>query len=136
MATLMALDPAYLAAHGLGLDVVRGTIAISPFLYVEATAKNRPKTVWGEVPGAWMNASVTPHIEPGKGPMLLIYADGDAEWRRGQNDTFGEAMRAKDNSDIRVVEVPNRDHMTLMTQMNTADDQIRGLVLRSIRGWE
>jgi acetyl esterase/lipase len=136
LATLMALDPAHLAAHGLGLDAVRGTIAISPFLYVEETAKDRPKTVWGEDPDAWMNASVTPHIEPGKGPMLLIYADGDAEWRKGQNDTFGEAMRAAGNSGIRVVEVPNRDHVTLLTQMNTADDQIGGLVLRFIREWE
>jgi acetyl esterase/lipase len=136
LATLMALDPAHLAAHGLGLDAVRGTIAISPFLYVEETAKDRPKTVWGEDPDAWMNASVTPHIEPGKGPMLLIYADGDAEWRRGQNDTFGEAMRTAGNSDIRVLEVPNRDHITLVTQMNTADDEIGGLVLRFMRGWE
>jgi len=136
LATLMALDPAHLAAHGHGLDAVRGTIAISPFLYVEETAKDRPKTVWGEDPDAWMNASVTPHIEPGKGPMLLIYADGDAEWRRGQNETFGEAMRTAGNSDIRVMEVPNRDHNTLMTQMNTADDQIGGLVIKFIREWE
>lgn len=136
LATLMAIDPAHLAAHGVELDAVRGTIPISPFLYVEATAKDRPKTVWGEDPEAWLNASVTPHIEPGKGPMLLIYADGDADWRRGQNETFGEAMRAAGNSDVRVVEVPNRDHFTLMTQMNTADDQIGSLVLRFIRGWE
>jgi acetyl esterase/lipase len=136
LAALMALDPDWLAAHGLGLDAIRGTIAISPFLYVEVTAKNRPKTVWGEDPKAWMNASVTPHIEPGKGPMLLIYADGDAEWRRDQNDNFGEAMRSAGNRDIRVVEVPNRDHVTLMTQMNNADDQIGGLVLQFIKGWE
>jgi acetyl esterase/lipase len=136
LATLMALDPAHLAAHGLGLRSIRGTIAISPFLYVEETAKVRPKTISGEDPDSWMNASVTPHIDPGKGPMLLIYADGDAEWRKGQNDTFAEAMRAAGNRKIRVVEVPNRDHITLLTQMNTADDQIGELVLRFIRGWE
>ena len=45
-------------------------------------------------------------------------------------------MRAVGNSDIRVKEVPNRDHLTLMTQMNAADDQIGGLVLRFMRGWE
>lgn len=136
LATLMALDPAHLASHGLGLDAIRGTIAISPFLYVEETAKERPKTVWGEDPDAWMNASVTPHIAPGKGPMLLIYADGDADWRRRQNDTFGKAMRAVGNSDILVKEVSNRDHGTLMTQMNAVDDQIGGLALRFISGWE
>jgi hypothetical protein len=83
-----------------------------------------------------MNASVTPHIEPGKGPMLLIYADGDAEWRRDQNDNFGEAMRSAGNREIRVVEVPNRDHTTILTQINTADDRIGELVLQFIKGWE
>jgi acetyl esterase/lipase len=136
LATLMAIDPARLAAHGTGLDAVRGTIAISPFLYVEATAKDRPRTIWGQDLEAWLNASVTPHIEPGKGPMLLIYADGDAEWRRSQIDTFGDAVHAAGNSDVHVVEVPNRDHPTLLTQMNTADDQIGGLVLRFIGRWE
>jgi acetyl esterase/lipase len=136
LATLMAIDPAHLAAHGLGIEAVRGTIAISPFLYVEETAKDRPKTVWGEDPAAWLSASVTPHIGPGKGSMLLIYADGDAGWRRDQIDAFGKAMRATGNRDIRVVEVPNRDHSTLLTQMNSTDDQTGGLVLRFIRGWE
>jgi acetyl esterase/lipase len=136
LAALMALDQVWLAAHGFGLDAIRGTIAISPFLYVEETAKGRPKTVWGEDPKAWMNASVTPHIEPGKGPMLLIYADGDAEWRRDQNDNFGEAMRSAGNREIRVVEVPNRDHTTILTQINTADDRIGELVLQFIKGWE
>jgi acetyl esterase/lipase len=136
LATLMALDTSYLKAHGLGLDAVRGTIAISPFLYVEETAKSRPKTIWGDDPDTWMNASVTPHIDPGKGPMLLIYANGDTEWRRDQIDTFGQAMRAAGNSDTHVVEVPNRDHTALLTQMNAADDQIGGLVLRFIREWE
>jgi acetyl esterase/lipase len=136
LATLMAIDPVHLAAHGLGLEAIRGTIAISPFLYVEETAKNRSKTVWGEDPAAWLRASVTPHIGPGRGSMLLIYADGDADWRRDQIDSFGKAMRAAGNRDVHVVEVSNRDHSTLITQMNMTDDQIGGLVLRFIRGWE
>lgn len=133
LAILIAIDPAHLAARGLGLDAVRGTIAISPFLYVEAVAKDRPNTVWGEDPEAWLNASVTPHIGPGRGSMLLIYADGDDEWRKRQSDAFGEAMRAAGRSDVRVVEVPDRGHRTLMTQMNTGDDRIGELVLRFVR---
>ena len=134
LATLLALDPTYLAVHELGLEAVRGTIPISPFLYVEETAKERPKTVWGEDPQAWLKASVTPHIGLGKGSMLLIYADGDDDWRKEQNETFGKAMRAAGNSDIRAVEVPNRNHGSLMTKINEPDDQIGGLALRFIKG--
>ena len=136
LATLIAIDPAHLAAHGLGPDAVRGTIAISPVLYVEAIAMDRSKTIWGEDPAAWLSASVTPHIGPGKGPMLIICADGDAEWRRTHADTFGKAMREAGNGEVTVVEVPNRDHSTVLTEMNAPDDQIGGLVLRFIRGRE
>lgn len=130
LATLLALDPSHLAKHGLELSSIRGTIPISPFLYVEETAADRPKDVWGENPSDWLKASVTPHIAAGKGPMLLIYADGDDEWRRDQNDRFGEAMGAAGNNNVRVVEVPNRTHGSLMSAINADDDQIRDLVLR------
>ena len=65
--------------------------------------------------------------------MLLIYADGDDEWRRGQNERFGEAMHAAGNHDTRIVQVPDRNHTSLMSRMNASDDQIRDLVLRFIR---
>ena len=131
LAALLALDPSHLRAHGLSPSVIQGTIPISPFLYVEETAAVRPKDVWGKEPANWLAASVTPHINAGKGRMLLIYADGDADWRKRQNDTFAVAMRAKGN-DVRVVEVPKRDHMSLMSEMNAEDDQIGDLVLRFI----
>lgn len=134
LAALLAIDPSHLAAHDLELDTVRGTIPISPFLYVEETAKERDKSVWGEDPQAWLKASVTPHIGSGKGRMLLIYADGDDDWRKRQNETFTKSMRAAGNSDIRAVEVPKRNHGSLMTKINEADDQIAGLALKFIKG--
>ena len=45
LAALLALDPSHLAKHGLELSSIRGTIPISPFLYVEETAADRPKDV-------------------------------------------------------------------------------------------
>ena len=49
LAALMSLDPSYLSVHGMTLSDIRGTIPISPFLYVEDqdVAPRRPKTVWG-----------------------------------------------------------------------------------------
>ena len=134
LVTLMTLDPAYLAAHRLGPDAIRATIPISPFLYVEETAKDRPKFVWGDDPAAWLRASVTPHIGPAKGQMLFIYADGDDDWRKRQIETFGQAMRNAGSKQIRVVQVPGRDHLTLISGINAADDQIGALVLKLIEG--
>ena len=132
LATLLALDSTHLGAHGLSPGLIRGTVPISPFLYVEETAAVRPKDVWGKDPADWLAASVSPHIGSGKGRMLLIYADGDADWRKRQNETFTKAMRAKGN-DVRVLEVPGRDHLSLMDKMNADDDQIGDLVLKFIQ---
>jgi hypothetical protein len=65
--------------------------------------------------------------------MLLIYADGDADWRRAQNDRFGAAMRAAGNKDVQVIEVPNRDHMSLISNIADSDDQIADLMVKFVR---
>jgi acetyl esterase/lipase len=132
LAALLAVDPAYLGDHGLTPASVRGSIPISAFLYVEEIAADRPKDVWGTDPADWLAASVTPHISRAKGRMLLIYADGDSEWRRKQNDRFGAAVRAAGNNGVQVVEVPNRDHSSLLTSLNAKDDRIGDLIRRFI----
>ncbi len=136
LAALLTLDPTHLGAHGLAPGSIRGSIPISAFLYVEETAPDRPKDVWGSDPVDWLAASVTPHIGSAEGRMLLIYADGDEEWRHRQNDTFGEAMRSAGNHGAQVIEVPNRDHRSLMTELNASDDQIGDLIRRFIQDSE
>ena len=133
LAALLALDPSHLSAHDVDASSIRGAIPISPFLYVEFTALSRPKTVWGEDPADWLAASVTPHIGPDKGRMLLIYADGDEDWRKSQNDRFAEDMQKAGNDGIRVVEVPKRDHLSLISKINSADDQTGDLIERFVK---
>lgn len=136
LAALLTLDPSHLEAHDLAASSIRGSIPISAFLYVEETAADRPKDVWGTDPADWLLASVTPHIGTANGRMLLIYADGDDEWRREQNERLGEALRSAGNHTVRVVEVPNRNHMSLMTDLNASDDHIGDLMLSFIRQHE
>lgn len=124
LAALLALDPQHLARHQMSLDNIRGAIPISPFLYVEETAKDRPKTVWGEVPLDWLAASVTPHIGTGKPPMLLLYADGDDDWRRAQNEKLARELTMVGNRHVQAVELPDRDHRSLIAEINAEDDQI------------
>jgi acetyl esterase/lipase len=132
LAALLLLDPTHLGEHDLTPASIRGSIPISAFLYVEETAADRPKDVWGTDPADWLAASVTPHISTARGRMLLVYADGDSEWRRRQNDTFGEAMLAAGNHTVQVIEVPNRNHVSLMTGLNAPDDRIGDLIRRFI----
>ncbi len=132
LAALLALDPQHLGRHKLSLSAIRGAIPISPFLYVEETAKDRPKTVWGETPLDWLAASVTPHIAAGKPPMLLLYADGDDAWRRAQNEKLARELTMMGNRHVDAVEIPNRDHRSLIAEIDAADDHIGPRIARFI----
>ncbi len=128
LAALLTLDPRHLQQHEMALSDIRGAIPISPFLYVEETARDRSKSIWGEVPLDWLAASVTPHIAAAKPPMLLIYADGDDPWRRAQNEKLAKELTMSGNKTVRAIEAPNRDHTSLISEINAADDQIGELI--------
>ena len=121
LAALMSLDPSYLKAHKLELSAIRGTLPVSPFLYVEETARDRSKTVWGTNEKVWLRASVTPYVGSGKPPMLLIYADGDEGWRREQNERLKSQLLAA-GSKVATIEIANRTHGSIMSKMGEPDD--------------
>lgn len=118
LAALLALDPQYLSAHRIGLSDIRGAIPISPFLFVEEhdVAPSRPKTVWGTDETVWLKASVTPYIGSSKPPMLFIYADGDDDWRREQNQRLAAQLVAKGN-EAGVIEIEHRTHGSVNSMM-------------------
>lgn len=127
LAALMALDPRYLEAHNLRLSDIRGAVPISPFLFVEDqdVAPSRPKTVWGTDEAVWLDASVTPYIGGSKPPMLLIYADGDDDWRREQNQRLAAELSDAGN-DAAVIEIANRTHGSVNSMMG--DDLDTGMM--------
>ena len=127
LAALMALDPRYLDAHNLRLSDIRGAIPISPFLFVEDhdIAPSRPKTVWGTDEAVWLDASVTPYIGADKPPMLIIYADGDDDWRREQNQRLAAELSDAGN-DAAVIEIADRTHGSVNSNMG--DDLDTGMM--------
>jgi acetyl esterase/lipase len=123
LAALLSLDPSYLSVHGMTLGDIRGTILISAFLYVEEqdVAPSRPKTVWGTDEQIWLKASATPYIGADKPAMLLLYADGDALWRREQNDRLKAELIAHGNS-VELAMISDRTHSSINTKMGENDD--------------
>ncbi len=129
LSLLLSLDSSYLHVYGLGLSDIRAVLAISPFVFVEEVAKVRPKSVWGEDPSLWMKASITPYIGGDKPPILMIYADGDDNWRKEQNETLKIRLQESDHQFVKTVEVSNRDHLSITRSINDSDDQVGGHVL-------
>ena len=133
LATLLQLDSRYLEEQGFELSDIKGAIPISPFLYVEETAAVRDKTVWGTDPTNWLNASVRHKIGKLMAPIQVIYADGDADWRKDQINRFVAAMRAVGNKGVEATEVDNRNHLSLVTAVDSTDDKVAGLIVKFVK---
>ncbi|MDA2927531.1 hypothetical protein MYX78_09940 [Acidobacteria bacterium AH-259-G07] len=66
---------------------------------------------------------MTPYIGAGKPPILLIYADGDEDWRKQHNEGLKDKLFAAGYTAVRAVEIPNRNHSTVWKSINQPDDQ-------------
>jgi acetyl esterase/lipase len=124
LAALLGTDETYLATHGLSIRDIRGVAPVSGFFWVERTgvAPDRPKTVWGTDPEAWVAASPAHHLRAGLPPMLLIYADGDEAWRRQQNEEMGKALKAAGNLKVEVVQIAGRSHISIWEKLAQEGD--------------
>ena len=127
----LAFDPRYLAAHGMMLPDITGVAAISPFLYVQEVAPVRSKVVWGKDPSGWLEPSVSGYIGRDKPSIRLIYADGDDDWRRQQNERLAAALVAFD-VDAQAVMVQDRSHTTIMTSADQAEDPVVEMIYQFV----
>ena len=116
---------------------IKGAILISPFLYVEETAPERIKrdtiykSIWGTNPKDWEKASVSPHMDGNNENFISIMAENDAVWRKEQNKRFINKLKEKQRADY--IEIPNRDHSSLISKILEKDDQVSKTIIEFIR---
>ncbi len=104
---------------------------MSGFFYVDrqGVAPDRPKDTWGTDVEVWKAASPATYIRRGVPPMLLLYADGDEEWRRKQQSDFASALRDSGNHDVDVRMISGRTHMTVWEEMKKGDEDTSRAIL-------
>lgn len=122
LAALVALDNKYLSAHKLSPRDIRGIVPVSAFYYVDQVAPNRPKYVWGTEMATWLEASPARHLRSDAPPILMIYADGDDEWRRQQNEEMAKAWRQVGHQDVTVKQIASRNHLTIWSKIADGDE--------------
>ena len=132
LAAQLALDPRYLAAHEIDTGELRGVLPVSAFLDVEVVAPDRENGVWGEDPATWREASSMRHLRSGVPLMLLIYASGDADWRKAQNDSLLEGLKELDNT-VELVVAPYRSHTSVWSEIHAPDDAAAAAMIRFMR---
>jgi acetyl esterase/lipase len=126
LVALLATDERYLAAHKLSLRDIRGAVPVSAFYWVEraGVAPDRDKSVWGTDQKVWVDASPAHHLHGRVPPMLILYADGDEDWRRRQNVEVAQAIKEAGGKSVTLAMIQGRTHMSIWDQMGAANDDV------------
>ena len=134
LVALLSTDERYLAAHKLSLRDIRGVVPVSAFYWVEreGVAPDRDKSVWGTDPKVWVDASPAHHLKSGAPPMLILYADGDEDWRRRQNVEAAQAMKAAGLANVEIAMITDRTHMSIWERMAAERDETAERIIQFV----
>lgn len=122
LAALLAVHPRFRRQ-----DPPAGVICISGVYdltsYAEAAGYLRP--VFGEDPAVWADASPIEHVVPGSSvpPFFMAHAERDIPGAAEQAARMAAAVRAAGGS-AQVTEVPGRDHVTILTGVQSIFDPL------------
>lgn len=128
LAALLTLDDRYLEKEGLSTKIIRASMPISGFFFVDLVAPDRPKDVWGEDASVWKEASPAGYVRADAPPLLLLYADGDDAWRRQQNEDLAKALQKKGHADVDTVQISARDHRGIWTSISPDDETLDAML--------
>jgi acetyl esterase/lipase len=133
---LLAYDTRYLQREKLATDRMLAVIPISGFYFLDRVAPmpDRPKSVWGSDPNRWLDASPAQFVRKDAPRTILIYADGDEDWRRQDNEDFKAAIEKTGHGGIESHQIGGRSHMSILRRMPNLDDETTTLMLQQMRG--
>jgi acetyl esterase/lipase len=134
LVALLATDERYVAAHKLSLKDIRGVVPVSAFYWVERTdvAPARDKSVWGTDTKVWVEASPAHHLRKDAPPMLMLYADGDDEWRRQQNAEMAQAVQTT-GAPVEIAQIAGRTHNSIWSKVAEPNDEVAERIVAFVR---
>lgn len=130
LAALLATDETYLKAEKKGLKDVRGIVGISGVYLI--TDNPGFHDAFGKDPAVAKTASPATHAGVDTPPTLLVYADKDYPLLDKSAETFAAALK-KAKRDVTVTEFKNRDHLSIVTKMKAADDEVLTAITEFVR---
>ena len=140
LATLLALDPRYLAAVKLRPADLCGVVAWSGGAYdlvekVKAGGMYPPyiRKAFGDSQAAWRNASPVAHVGDARPipPFLFISVERGNPSHRGSDRLAGLIREANGQADSRVIE--GRTHFTANHLLGAPDDTTGAILLEFVR---
>ncbi len=131
LASLIATDERYLAAHGLGFKTVAGVIPLdgAGFDITELMAAHEGaygrmyRTAFGNDPDNWADGSPIEHVQPGKSipPFLVIWA-GSMYEARPQTRRFAAVLKGA-GVPVETYHAQDKTHVTLLADIGKPADR-------------
>lgn len=142
LTALLATDPKYLKAHGIGSEAVKGAVPVAGGYDMEAyyrshleangakMAEQHVLDVFGRGEGALKDASPTTHVHETNVPMLVL-SEADTY---GYTKLFEDAVAEAGLTRIRFRHFHDRRHATMSAHMaRPGADEARDLVIAFLR---
>jgi acetyl esterase/lipase len=128
LVALLATAENYLAAEKLGLDKIKGVIALSGVYTIGAGRLNQ---AFGDDPKVHQEASPLQHVKAGLPPFLIAYADSDFTGLDRLALSMAKALKEK-NDTVTIMKIENRDHYTIIRSMVQETDPVTQAALQFI----
>jgi acetyl esterase/lipase len=77
-----------------------------------------------------MDASPAHHLQASRPPTLILFADGDEDWRRQQNLEAAKAMKAAGPADVEIAMISDRTHMSIWQRIGAERDEVAAHIIR------
>jgi acetyl esterase/lipase len=124
LVALLATDATYLKVHKLGLDSIKGVLALSGvYLIIPGAARS----AFGADAEVCRNASPLCHVGEKRPPFLLLYADRDYPTLGWMAERMAAALR-KRRCEAETLEVKGRTHVSLIIGVAKDDPTARTML--------
>ncbi|MCA8902065.1 MAG: alpha/beta hydrolase [Hyphomonas sp.] len=137
---LVSVDPSYLAAEGLGLNVIKGTVPLDGAAYNLVKTGERKgelprfyRPAFGSDVKTWEKASPTLQVLDGRDvpPMLLLYVDRAQSPKKAQE--LAEVLR-ENGYMAQAVLARKRSHKSLNRRLGEKKDKFGPMIVEFFRG--
>ncbi|MFO1486720.1 MAG: alpha/beta hydrolase [Verrucomicrobiaceae bacterium] len=125
---MMGLDERFLKKEGMTLSDIAGLIPVSGQTMTHFTVREERGLAKHTITAD--EAAPVYHTRKDTPPMLVIYADKDMTARADENEFFIETMKGAGNKGVTGLQVANRTHGSIASEIAKEGDPARETILR------
>jgi len=129
LTAMIGLDKHYLEALRLSPDYIAGLIPISGQMYSHSTV--REERGLPDTAKIIDNSAPLFHVRKNAPPLMSVCADSDVVLT--DNQFFLESLKKTGHAHCEFIEVKNRNHVSIVTNIKKPDDVVAKLMLKFIR---